>query len=223
MKLTICAKDFLQVAVFSCVVLINSYCAAQNSDHERYVGFKTSFGSQNFNLVSDVEEIHGLRASFTGGSIGVVNGNEIIRGAFNVAGFYYSSDNTPRTIDLVYSDVTLSFYPLGFTNRNFQLQPYVSAGLALSRLKFYGHYASQDPTKRINYSAPEPYLGKQKTFSALLSVGFEYRFPAYEFLSVFAEATVSRPFAGSADRLFQKTSIDNVTAIHIGVAFGSIK
>jgi hypothetical protein len=212
-----------QVILFSWLVLLTFTSAGQSPKQEQHVGFKTTFGLTAFKLFSDIEEINEIHAQFNGGSIGFFKGNQVVRGAINVAGFYYSADNVARTIDLIYSDATLSFFPLAIPYSGSRVQPYVSSGIAVSRLKFFGHYLHKDPAQPINYSAPEPYLGKHRSLSVLLAVGVEYRFPQYDFLTVFLEASASKPFLATADQSFQKTSSLNAGAIHIGVAFGSTR
>jgi hypothetical protein len=223
MKISARPRTTCQVILFSWLVVLTLTSTGQTPKQEQQVGFKTTFGLNAFKLFSDIEEINGIHAQFTGGSIGVFKGNEVVRGAINVAGFYYSGDNVSRTIDMVYSDATLSFFPLARSHSGSRLQPYISSGMSLSRLKFFGHYLHEDPAKPINYSAPEPYLGKHRSLSALAAVGVEYRFPAYNFLTVFLEASSSKPFLSTADQSFQNTSITSPGAIHIGVAFGSNK
>jgi hypothetical protein len=212
-----------QVILFSWLVLLSLTSAGQPPKQEHHVGFKTTFGQTAFKLSSDIDEINEIHAQFNGGTIGFIKGNEVLRGAITVAGFYYSADNVPRTIDLIYSDATLSFFPLALSQSRSRVQPYISSGMSLSRLKFFGHYLHQDQTQQINYSAPEPYLGKQRSLSALVAVGLEYRFPAYEFLNLFLEASASKPFLSTGDQSFQNTSILRPGSIHIGVAFGSTK
>jgi hypothetical protein len=212
-----------QVFLFTWLVLLTLTCAGQPPKQEQHVGFKTSFGVNTFKLLSDVEEINDIHAQFNGGSIGFFKGNEVLRGAINLAGFYYSADNVARTIDLIYSDATLSFFPLALSRSRSRIQPYVSSGISLSRLKFFGHYLHHDPSQPVNYSAPEPYLGKHKNWSALASVGIEYRSPAHDFLTFFVEASVAKAFLSDADQPFQNTSISTPAAIHIGVAFGTNK
>lgn len=202
---------------------LSSISGAQPATLESYKGFKVSFGAYALKVNSNVPELNQLPARFDGGGVGVVKGNKFVRAGLTVAGFYYSTANTPRTIDLVYSDATLNFYPLGFSATNFRLQPYLGSGLALLRTKFYGHYFPQEPSKPINYSAPEPYIGKQRTLSATVQLGLEYRFPGYEFLTVFTDCTLLRPLASSADIMFEKTSIHNAATFQLGVAFGSLK
>ncbi|HEY0653010.1 MAG TPA: hypothetical protein VGD65_07775 [Chryseosolibacter sp.] len=209
-------------SLFFLILLVSLNTAAQHVN-ESYKGFKVTFGTHALKVRSDVPELNQLPAKFDGGSIGVVKGNKFVRAGLTVAGFYYSTDNVPRTIDLVYSDATIHFYPLAFSKKDFPIQPYLASGLALSRLKFYGHYLPQEPSKPINYSAPEPYIGKQRTISAMFQVGLEYRFPSYEFLTVFTECTLLRPLASSADAMFEKTSVHKIASLQVGVAFGSLK
>ncbi len=210
----------VSLLLLSSVISLSSSAQTVN---ESYKGFKASFGAHALTLDSNVPQLEELPAIFNGGSFGMVKGNKFVRAGLTVAGFYYSADNVSRTIDLVYSDATANFYPLAFSKKNFRLQPYLGSGLALSRLKFYGHYLPQEPSKPINYSAPEPYIGKQRTVSAMFQLGLEYRFPGYEFLTVFTECTLLRPLASSADAMFEKTSIHNVGSFQVGVAFGSLK
>ena len=212
----------IEVSLLLLVSFLSFNSAAQPADNESYKGFKVSFGAHALKVNSNVPEIDQLPAKFDGGSVGIVKGNRFVRAGLTLAGFYYSTDNTPRTIDLVYSDATVNFYPLAFSKKNFRIQPYLASGLALSRMKFYGHYLPQEPSKPINYSAPEPYIGKQRTLSILVQVGLEYRFPEYEFLTVFTDCTLLRPLTSSADAMFEKTLMHNVASFQVGVAFGSL-
>ena len=199
---------------------LNSLAQTAN---ESYNGFKASFGVHALKVQSNVRELSELPAKFDGGSVGVVTGNRFVRAGLTVAGFYYSTAKVSRTIDLVYSDATINFYPLAFSQKNFRLQPYLASGLAVSRLKFYGHYLPEEPAKPINYSAPEPYIGKQRTLSAMFQFGLEYRFPQYEFLTVFTDCTLLRPVASNADAMFEKTTMHKAASFQVGVAFGSLK
>jgi hypothetical protein len=205
------------------IILLPSLKSSAQTVSESYKGFKAAFGVHALKVNSNVPELSQISAKFDGGSVGVVKGNKFVRAGLTVAGFYYSGDNVPRTIDLVYSDATVNFYPLAFSKKDFRIQPYIASGLALSRFKFYGHYLPQEPSKPINYSAPEPYIGKQRTISAMLQCGLEYRFPEYEFLTFFTECTLLKPITSTADVMFEKTSIHNVASFQVGIAFGSFK
>lgn len=213
----------VRVPLFVLILCVSLTSAAQSGNNESSQGLKATFGVHSLRLNSDVPQLNGLSAKFNGGSVGVVKGNRFFRAGLTIAGFYYSTDNVPRTIELVYSDATVSFYPFAFSKKNFRIQPYLSTGFALSRLKFYGHYLLDEPSGRINYSAEEPYIGKQRTLSTMLQCGIEYRFMEFEFLTLFAECTMVNPLTASADQLFEKTSIRNASSFQVGVAFGSAK
>lgn len=203
------------------IILSFSRNSFAQTGNESYQGFKAAFGVHALNLNSRVPQLKGLHAKFDGGSVGVVKGNKFVRAGLTAAGFFYSTDHVPQTIDLIYSDATVSFFPMAFARRHFRVQPYLSSGVSLSRLRFYGHYLSQDPSKPVNYSASEPYLGKQRTVSAVIQFGLEYRLPQYEFLTLFAEGTLLRPITSQADQVFEGTSVHHVTSFQIGMAFGT--
>jgi hypothetical protein len=218
------AMKIYSVGVFLLLLIsLVSLNSSAQEVNESYKGFKASFGVHAIALNSNVPQLNGLQTKFDGGSVGVVKGNKFVRVGLTVAGFYYSTAKVPRTIDLVYSDATVNFYPLAFSKKDFRIQPYLASGLALSRLKFFGHYLPQEPSKPINYSAPEPYIGKQRTLSTMLQFGLEYRFPEYEFLTVFTECTLLKTLTSSADEMFEKTSMQNAASLQVGVAFGSLK
>lgn len=186
-----------------------------------YYGFKTTFSTQRFAFESDIPEINGLHSKFDGCSIGVVAGNRALRASATFFGFYLSADDVPRSIGLITSDAAVSLFPFPLINLNPRVQPYFFTGLSLARLKFYGHYLQQDSTNTINYSAPEPYLGKRKTLSVFFGGGIDYRFQEYELLHLFIDASISKPIHALSDPTFEKTSFRSAVSIQIGVAFGS--
>lgn len=195
--------------------------AQRSGASDKYFGFKTTFGTQWIAFKSDIPEINGLHSKFNGCSIGAVAENRALSASVTFFGLYYSGDDVPRTINLITSDAAVSLFPFPLINLNPRVQPYFFAGLSLARLKFYGHYMQQDSTNTINYSAPEPLLGRRKTLSVLFGGGIDYRFQEYELLHLFIDASISKPIHAIADPTFEKTSFRRTASIQIGVVFGS--
>jgi hypothetical protein len=222
------SNSFKTIFVFLVLVCAASgYAEAQefrNSQY-RYIGLEAHFGVKASNIISDLEPIHNMRLMEEGGSIGLVMGNQVIKGRMQVAGFYYSNSSVKHTVNMVESSLQLNVYPLKFINRSRQaINPYVSGGVDYAMLKFFGHYNNPEG-KKINYSSSSaPYIGKIATTRGTIGAGIEWRLPQVsDFVHLFAEAKYSFAMAQDADEFYKNTTISNSTSVNIGVSFGWLR
>ena len=86
--------------VFACVLTQVDAAHAQgmrNSSY-RYIGFEANFGVKSSQISSDLPAINNMKLAEEGGSIGLVMGNQVVKGRMQVAGFYSQSRlNTQST------------------------------------------------------------------------------------------------------------------------------
>jgi hypothetical protein len=214
-------NSMLMIIVF---IIVSVYsCTADAQSHirwERYIGFEGTFGVRSFTIKSDVPEVNHLQVVEEGGSAGIVIGNNVFKASARILGFYYSISSVPRTIDLFESEMVVQYYPLQRLLRSSGMKVYVSSGVSMDKIKFYGHYLKQD--EPINYSdIREPYLGKLSQLNASVGIGFEYRLPNVDFVHLFAEGRYGIPIQStSSTKAFANTTIKNFTSISVGVSFG---
>jgi hypothetical protein len=103
------------------------------------------------------------------------------------------------------------------------LNPYVSAGMDYSTLKFFGHY--NDPDKKINFSTSSaPYIGKINSTNGTIGAGMEWRLAReHDFIHIFAEARYAFGVSREADRYFSNTEVADATSVNLGVSFGFLR
>ena len=204
------------------LILLGIYSCSVSAQSERpikYIGFQVSFGDRSFKLNSNIKKIDQMQAGHEGGSLGIVFGNEVLKTRLRVAGVFYSNANTPQTQRLFETSVLSNFYPIAiFKNQqNARLQPYLTAGFSLDKIKFFGTYLDNQPTS----SGYEPYLGKISQIMAQGGIGLEYRLTnQVDFIHLFAEALFGAPIQSQASNAFAATSIEQFTTINVGVSFG---
>jgi len=161
-----------------------------------------------------------------GGSLGLIFGNDYLRGKVRAAGFYYSSAKTARTVDLFESEGLINFYPLQYFRKGkAALDIYLVGGVTMDNIKFYGHYLVDDKAV-VNYSVTsEPYLVKLTQISATGGIGLEYHLPMeFDFVHLFAEAKYGKPFQASTNNeSFKNTTISYLSSLSVGVSFGIIR
>lgn len=197
----------------------------RNSQY-RYFGLEASFGMKASTISSDVEAIDNMRLAEEGGSIGLVMGNQVVKGRLQVAGFYYSNSSVKHTVNMVESSLQFNVYPLKFINKSKQaLNPYVSGGVDYATLKFFGYYNNPESTKKINYSSSSaPFIGKIASTQGTVGAGIEWRLAQVrDFVHLFAEAKYSFSMAQDADEFYKNTKVSNSTSINIGVSFGWLR
>ena len=215
------------VLVLFIVVQITSVKAQglRNSNY-RYIGFEANFGVKTSKLSSDLAPINKMNLVEEGGSIGLVMGNQLVKGRMQVAGFYYSNSSVKHTVNIVESSLVLNVYPLKFINKSRQaINPYVSGGVDYSTMKFFGFYNETEANKKVNYSSSSaPFLGKVSSTQGTVGAGVEWRLPQmHDFVHLFAEARYSWAVTQDADELFKNTTISSSTSINVGVSFGILR
>jgi hypothetical protein len=91
----------------------------------------------------------------------------------------------------------------------------------MDKMKFFGHFLSEDESN-INYSdIREPYLGSISQINATGGLGVEYRIPNMDFVTLFGEARYGLPIQTvTKGGHFAHTSIQNYMAVCVGVSFG---
>jgi hypothetical protein len=192
-------------------------------DNKYYMGLGVNFGSRSFKSASNYSEIDQALVSMAGGQLGITWGNKLFRGDVGLIGYYSSVSNIVGSIDLYTNHASVKFYPTNlFCKTRPRLDPYINAGVMYDRYKFYGHYVIQDAGK-VNYSAPEPYVGSIKQTSATLGAGLEFRLiDKYDFIHFFSEVKWSRNLKSVNTRnVFENTQLGSNTIINVGLYFGA--
>lgn len=191
---------------------------------QTYKGFEASFGTRSISVSSDIQKINKTDLMETGGQVGLVYGNKIVRSRLTLLGYYASTGNTPGTTALYTSQAALSFYPLQMlTQKRIMVEPYLTAGASYDRFKFFGYYVNQEPGA-TNYSQAEaPYLGKIKQVNATAGLGLEVRLKDdFDFIHLFTEIKYAHNLsAKSGDAAFSQTSLLNQIHTTIGISFGA--
>ena len=203
------------LGIYSCTV------QAQPLTPIKYVGLEASFGFRTFMVNSNIEKIDGMQAGQEGGSLGVVFGNDLLMTKLRAAGFFYSNANTPQVQQLFETAALVNFYPFELIRNNrAKVRPYITAGLSMDNVKFFGRYVDVSSVKKNN--AYDPYLGKLTQWNIHGGLGVEYSFPSVcDFIHLFAEVTMGTPIQSFAStNAFESTSIGRFTSMSAGVSFG---
>jgi hypothetical protein len=210
--------------MFALIIVMSIYVslAEAQSTKGNYVGLEGTYGVRSFTIKSDIAELNNLNVLEEGGSAGFVMGNPFIRLNTRAVGFYYSAASTSRTIDMFEIETTVNFYPLQFLkNYSSPFNFFITGGLTMDKIKFFGHYLSIDKSN-INYSnTREPYLGSISQINATGGLGVEYRVPNVNFVTLFGEARYGVPIQTvTKGGYFENTTIQNYMALCVGVSFG---
>jgi hypothetical protein len=209
------------VALIVAMSIYVSFAEAQSS-RGNHVGLEGTFGVRAFTIKSDIPELSNLKVLEEGGSAGFVMGTPFIKLNTRAVGFYYSAASTSRTIDMFEIETTVNFYPLQLLkNYSSPINFFITGGLTMDKIKFFGHYLSADESN-INYSnIREPYLGSITQINATGGFGVEYKMPNVNFVTLFSEVRVGLPIQTvTKGGHFENTSIQDYTAVCIGVSFG---
>ena len=216
------ANQFFRTVIVAVTVLLSIYSSmAQvrtSLSNVKYKGFEASFGSRSFVVTSDLKKIDGMNAGHEGGSLGIVLGNDALVTRLKV-GYFYSNSNTPHTQEIFEGAVQMNIYPLGFLKKQFRIRPYMTAGLGLDNVKFYGYYQDQGKASKGAY---EPLVGKLSQLSVMGGAGLGYSLSRYnDFISVFAEVNTLLPLTANASTVaLSQTSVSRFTSISVGFRFG---
>jgi hypothetical protein len=183
----------------------------------QYLGLEGSFGMRSFQVASNIGQINNMLAGQEGGTIGIVFGNKTLKYRIH-GGFYVSGGNTPQTQELYEAAGKLNYYPLSFLLPKSKIQLYVTAGLSLDKLKFYGEYLSD----QYSNNTYEPYLGSLNQISVTGGLGLEYQVPSpCDIIHIFAEVLAGTPVqSGSSNKSFSGTTLSQFNQFSIGVSFG---
>lgn len=190
-----------------------------------YKGFETTFGQHSLISSSNFPELDQLKIGLFGGSVGMQLRKGIWSATLRVAGLYYATSNTGRTIDLFESGIKGNVFPFEtmVRSRLKRLKPFVTAGLTSQFSRFYGYYCNKSDMF-INYSdTREPYIGKKSALLLTAGVGMEYQIVKNDdgFVNVFVETMRSIPLGFTDDdSLFEQTSFGRNHVISIGINYG---
>jgi hypothetical protein len=183
----------------------------------QHIGLEGGFGMRSFLVGSNIGQINKMQASHEGGNVGIVFGNKKVTYRLN-AGYYVSSGNTPQTQELYEVAGKLNYYPLAAVLSSSKIHLYVTTGISLDKLKFYGNYLADQYSNNVY----EPYLGSLNQISVTGGLGLEYRIPSpCDIIRIFAEAQVGTPVQmGASNNTFLKTTLNQFNQFSVGVSFG---
>lgn len=191
-----------------------------------YRGLEGSFGRHTFTINSNIKELRRLSAVMDGGEIGLVYGNETIRGRLVLFGYYFSTGSMSGSMDLYNNSGSLNFYPLTlFTSEKPWVSPYFVGGIAYTQIKYYGYYLRSDKVVTpVNYSrASEPFLGKVNQMNGYIGGGFDFILKDhFDFVHLFAEAKYGFGLSEKTRQSdFIATSSSSQIVYSIGIRFGA--
>lgn len=220
-------KALFILVLFAGLVLKSCMVTAQSFKPAKYLGFEGTFGVRSFTLSSDIAQLDQLNVVQEGGNAGIVYGVAGLRGKLRLAGFYYSSAQTSRTINGFETEGLVNFYPLelGKYTSGSKVQPYILGGATYNNIKFFGHYLNEND-KPINYSDPrEPKLGAISVVNLSVGAGMEWKLvDDYNFVHLFGELKYGIPVVQNASNAaFANTTVAKYMAVNVGVAFGMFR
>jgi hypothetical protein len=203
----------------------DSTFSAQAPDANRkYFGYTLFFGSQRYDLSSDIAPLNELSVNREGGSVGIIYGN---RKGFlkSTVGLYFSSSG-PSSIDVVETGISGCLYLLRLkSSASHTIEPYVSISTKGLRSIFYGNYGEKETPK--NYSlSDENRIGTLYTGQAFVGLGAEFQLEneTSDFIHIFTEIRFGSSFINqSSENLLKGTNIGNAMSFSIGINFGKIK
>lgn len=216
------ADRFFRTVLVAVIILLCIYSSMAQVQTRlagiKYKGFEASFGSRSFKVNSDISKIKDMQAGHEGGSLGIILGNDVIISRLKL-GYFTSNNNTPHTQEIFESTFQLNVYPLGFMKNSLRIRPYLTAGVGLDKVKFFGYYLDKGNASTDAY---EPLLGKISQLSFTGGAGIGYSLSRYsDFISVFAEMNTVLPLHSNASNAsFSQTSLSQFTTLSVGVRFG---
>lgn len=228
---TTSATRKMTIVLLIMIVIIGSLTVARaqyggyNLKSRLYIGAELAGSGRGFNISSNIPQINNLKASFFGGTAGLVLGNCYGKLKANV-GSFNSDPSVPYSIDLVQGSASGNLYVLRVANlKAHALEPYVSVGLSSQQAKFYGSYVPDQPVT-ISSNTSLPMIGQVTTNRAMLAAGVEYQLESDTncFIHLFAEAGYGLPLSSSSSNAtFNQTTTSASHWISVGVSFGIIK
>jgi hypothetical protein len=217
-------KGIIIISLFVSFELMSILSNAQTK--VSHIGLRAGFGTALLRLNSDIPELNKKLALQSGGQIGLVAGNKIVKASIGLLGYYSSDRKIAGTIDLYKTNASINFYPLAFiSKKEFRVQPYFTGTVAYDRFKFYGYYLNNDNGKVNCSSAEAPYLGAIKQINSTIGGGIELRImERHDFVHFFSEVRFAHNLANSSNNAqFSQTTILNKMQITAGLSFGVIR
>ncbi|HTH58488.1 MAG TPA: hypothetical protein VL728_20720 [Cyclobacteriaceae bacterium] len=191
--------------------------------HSKSYGIELSMTSPHFVLHSNIAQLNGLRTSCTGFNVGgvVTNGFSKLK---VTAGMSTSNGNVPYSVDLIRGGASWNVYLLriGGKKKVHALEPYLTVGASLMRMKYYGTYLDPN-TASNNYSSDNlPYLGKSDYVSVGIGAGVEYQLENenLKFIHLFVQTgygVMSKSL--SSDKAFSQTISSGKFSYSMGINF----
>ncbi|HTH57622.1 MAG TPA: hypothetical protein VL728_16340 [Cyclobacteriaceae bacterium] len=214
------------LALLFLLIALSFKAKAQYRKHQRRqsksYGVEVSMNSPHFVLHSNISQLDGLKTSCTGFNVGgvVTNGFSKIK---VTAGMSTSNGNMPYAVDLIRGGASWNVYLLriGGKKKVHALEPYLTLGASLMRMKYYGTYL--DPNTASNYSTDNlPYLGKSDYLSVGVGMGVEYQLENenLKFIHLFVQTgygLFSKSLA--SDRPFAQTINSGRLSYSMGINF----
>ena len=218
-------KGVLLIILFTILTLQSVMTQAQSfkGNQETYRGLFVNFGTRSAKISSDIAQIDQTNPMATGGLVGVVYGNSILRAKAGLLGYYSSTGTTAGTTRLYQSNLALNFYPMSMvSDRQWIIEPYLTGAVSYDQFKFFGFYVNQEPGV-TNYSQEPPYLGKIKQVNATAGVGFEVKLmDRFDFIHLFSEVKYAGNLSSATTHdTFANTSLVNQMQIVVGISFGA--
>jgi len=209
-------------AIFVLLVSLLSFDASAQYT-KLYRGFTASFGIHSLTSSSNFHQIDHRLVTVAGGQLGVFIGKDIVQYEIGLIGYYSSVSNVVGTVDLHTNNIAVKVFPLHLLDlQNPRLEPYLSAGVAYDRFKFFGRYANQDAGK-MNYSGNIPHIGTIRQTNATLGAGFNFRIWEDEcnIVNLFTEAKYAYSLSNvSTEQVLENTSLVNHMMVNLGINFG---
>lgn len=212
------------IIILFIILSLKLMVAQAQSSASSYKGFNASFGARSFAVSSNIAEIDRTDLIETGGQVGFIFGNNVIKSRLGLFGYFSSSGKMPGTVALYTSNASVNFYPLQLLmKRHFLIEPYVSAGMSYDRFKFFGYYVNQEPGVTNFSQAEAPYLGKIKQVNATTGLGLELRLrDDFDFIHLFTEIKYAGNLSSKANReTFAETTLKSQLHTVIGISFGA--
>jgi hypothetical protein len=216
----------LRAAALALLFLLIALSFKAKAQYRKYTsksyGIEVSVASPHFVLHSNIAQLDGLRTSCTGFNVGGVMTNGFSKIKLT-AGMSTSNGNVPYPVDLIRGGASWNVYLLriGGQRRVHALEPYLTVGASLTRMKYYGTYL--DPNATNNYSTDNlPYLGKSDYITVGIGAGIEYQLENenLKFIHLFAQTShglINKSL--STDKPFAQTTSSGKLSYSVGVNF----
>ncbi len=213
-------RFFNAILVILTFVISAMYAVTTNAQSSLQMGFEGRFGVRSVN-VENLPSLGSAKASLSGGSVGFVVGNDVVRAAIGVLGYYESDGGIDGTMQLTESSFSVNVYPLSLIFKSPVVEPYLTGGLSFDRMSFHGYYLNGEPGN-VNYSyGVLPELGKVKEVNALAGAGIAFRIvDNHHFVQAFTEVKYGYNLSSTGTTAFSDTHTAASMIATAGVRFG---